>query len=62
MGEKTCETCRFSLMAVAGDPNHGFCRRYPPKMLLAEDTVWPEISSVDWCGEHQPSTKDTDNE
>jgi len=48
----SCENCRYYFF--------GFCRRYPPTVLIdpsseEDETVsqWPTVEPEDWCGEHQ---------
>lgn len=49
-----CAQCRFwQLMAQT----HGNCRRYPPKMVTADDMSYessPWTAATTWCGEFQP--------
>lgn len=49
-----CETCRyFHLMGYDGS---GQCRQVPP-WVTTQGTRWPQVSSSDWCGKHQPAAR-----
>lgn len=48
-----CEYCRFF---DTYNNAKGLCRRYPPSVVsseysVSELTVYPEVTTDDWCGE-----------
>ncbi|HEY0063161.1 MAG TPA: high-potential iron-sulfur protein [Telluria sp.] len=56
---QSCESCRFFLANKTDE--FGFCRRYPPKAVQADDGTEttlsaPTASTSDWCGEYQRTT------
>ena len=64
--EATCETCRWFDLGADGAYSH--CRRYPP-MLTPEggdsrnyNSAFPQVSNLDFCGEHAPRKHATGGE
>lgn len=55
-----CGTCRWWMGRVSGRIySPGDCRRYPPSVVVRDrrddlHQVWPTMSILDFCGEHQP--------
>lgn len=45
-----CKSCRFWQKY----DNYGNCKRYPPHVDAAGQSMAPVTSEFDWCGEHQP--------
>ena len=60
-----CGTCLFWLPLPEQGPDQGLCRRYPPHVIqvgpinpqggVPASSVFPPMSHVGWCGEHQTS-------
>ncbi len=61
----TCETCRFRSERPFVNPDRGTaefhnimfaCKRRAPVvtggMMSRSETIWPMVSSADWCGEY----------
>jgi hypothetical protein len=47
---KTCKNCAF--FEARSYPNHGWCHRYPRKILEAQTVgEFPTHYKWDWCGE-----------
>lgn len=50
-----CATCKFWKKNITD--GGGRCRRYPPQVVARpngdENTIWPQTSSYDMCGEHK---------
>lgn len=47
-----CSTCVF--MQIEPGADAGYCRRYPPKVIAAEEgeySAFPVVETADWCGE-----------
>lgn len=55
-----CETCKFWRLFRAEDI--GECRRHAPAPIRgirdAYDVYWPETRDEDWCGEHEPASRE----
>jgi hypothetical protein len=54
--QERCGACRFYLPNKDSNPKDptGLCRRYPPTVMDSTgDFVWPNVSDLDWCGEHR---------
>lgn len=67
--ERTCESCRFwergNATITRGkwkDYAAGNCKRNAPiatgGLHGPEQTLWPQTSVNDWCGEYQPKEQD----
>ncbi len=59
-GVKKCKNCRhFCAYVYEYDDNgtdhmisdFGECRRFPPKIVPAEDSGFPVVEDTSWCGE-----------
>lgn len=61
---KHCNSCQFfdrhptRTEFTIGD---GLCRRECPKIGAESETLWPSVSSLDWCGQYEddPNKNDT---
>ena len=59
--DKCCKICRHFCPYVyefdADEPqdqlvsNYGECRRYPPKAISEEESIFPVVEETRWCGE-----------
>lgn len=52
--DASCRSCRFWLGGVQGDPDHGLCRRYPPRIPPSGDpfeSQQPETGAGEFCDE-----------
>ena len=48
-----CKTCRYWYNGNMGDPLQGLCRRYPPKPIDSETSIYPNTNADDKCGEYK---------
>lgn len=58
---KCCKNCRhfapyvYSLEMDVNedtmDSDYGECRRFPPKLVSAEESGFPIVQELQWCGE-----------
>lgn len=49
--KNTCGDCRFY---DSQRSDKGYCRRMPPTVAgWRQETVWPIVTTEEWCGEHQ---------
>jgi hypothetical protein len=54
MNRPTCESCVFFNGAPVASPE-GWCFKGIPQVFVIGEhpnTMWPEVSVSDWCGEH----------
>lgn len=54
--DDTCGNCFYFNEIIKKEFSGGFCKRYPPQILLdidgeLKDSTWPIVQSSDWCGE-----------
>lgn len=58
----SCETCRFFKL-WRNETVCGVCCAHPPTVHVCRAvmhplvTVWPEVKTENWCGEHKPKEK-----
>ena len=57
---QSCASCRYYHAFEDEDPDAdpdeptGDCRRYPPRLLLSRETMFPQVPKGEWCGEYVP--------
>ena len=56
------EICWYCRNFHGGGLARGECRRGSPRVLFSRHSeeigsVWPVVSANDWCGEHRPARK-----
>lgn len=62
-----CEGCRYWRAARTSVVDDGFCRRYPPTLLVVPaasladdgvdiDSLYPRVAAYMWCGEWKKRT------
>ena len=45
-----CFNCKFWRFT---NDKFGECHRFPPSTGQRFSSKWPEVSAIEWCGEHQ---------
>ncbi len=63
MAEEGCGLCRYFFQSK-DKTTVGVCGRYPPQTIVTDvgggvnwkETVWPVVSSTNWCGEYRPKS------
>ena len=55
--KERCGACRFYLLNKNSNPKDpmGLCCRFPPTVSPVGESVRPEVSDLDWCGEFDPA-------
>ena len=63
-----CRNCRFYIEIERDSPEdyigpggemldtRGVCHRYPPQIDAADESRWPLVHELGWCGEYQAGT------
>jgi hypothetical protein len=53
--QEACKSCRFLMLDTPRD-ELGFCRRFPPLIVQADEEMnftFPVVAINEWCGEYR---------